>query len=65
MTEKSNLEVKELLEMGMTPSEILKTVSEEEITQNKAKAIPRQLATKDLNAQTLNPQSKMNKPAIK
>lgn len=55
----------EMLLMGASPEEILKAVKEEEIVENQQKSIPRRVATKDLSAQTPNPQSKMARPAIK
>lgn len=56
---------KEMLLMGASPGEILKAVQEEEIVENKLKSIPRLVATKDLSAQILDPQSKMARAAIK
>lgn len=65
MTKKSKFEVGELLEMGMTPSEVLKEVAEDEIRENRENSAVRKIATKDMSAQTPDPQSKMTRPAIK
>lgn len=65
MPKNEDKDVKAMLDNGFSPSEVLKSISDEENDERRDKNATRRLATKDLSFQEPAIKAGMKKPAIK